>query len=127
MPECISYFSCNEKNISLDQIIRLLIAVDANGCPVFRTTNTGSSGTVSFSSTVRTPSRTENAVVGSYTVATGARSVTIETSSDFVGTILGATAQANGFYNFAVQQNDDTLGAIAYVITSGSVIINKIV
>lgn len=78
-----------------------------------------------LSSTERTPTRASVAVSGS--VAAGARSVSMETSSDFSGTILGFTAQPDRVYDFAVQQNDDTLGAIAYVITTGSIIITKIV
>lgn len=43
MPTCTSYFSCNNEatqNLGLEQIIKLLVDVDSNGCPVFRTTNT---------------------------------------------------------------------------------------
>lgn len=79
-----------------------------------------------LSSTERTPSR-QSVSTGSGTVAAGARSVSFETSSDFSGTILGVAAQPDRVYDFAVQQNDDTLGAIAYNVSTGSMIITKIV
>lgn len=83
-------------------------------------------GAVTLPSTVRTPSVT-NVGVGAGSVAAGAKSVIIVTSEDFTGTILGVTANPNTAYSFAVNQNDDTLAIIAYVVSTGSIIINKVI
>lgn len=128
---CTSWFDCSDgknNNLGLDQVIKLLIDVDENGCPVFRTSTSsggGTSGAVTLPSTSRIPSRALVSVDGF--VSAGSRSVTLETSSDFMGTILGVVAQASGFYTYAVNQNNDTIGEIAYTISSGSITINKIV
>ena len=135
VPEsCATFFSsCADKfkNMSWDMFWKMLIATDSNGCPAIRVTGIsggGSGGAVTLPSTVRTVSRTVDAVSGNKTVASGSRSVTIELSNDFVGSLLGDNTVIPGAsYNFAVQQNDDVLGAIAYVVTSGSVTITKIV
>lgn len=135
VPEnCATFFSsCADKfkNMSWDMFWKMLIATDSNGCPAIRVTGVsggGGGGAVTLPSAVRVVSRTVDAVAGNKTVASGARSVTIELSGDFVGSLLGDSAVVPGAsYNFAVQQNDDVLGVIAYVITSGSVTITKIV
>lgn len=72
----------------------------------------------------RDVTRTLDNTVHSSFVEAGARSVSIETSSDFTGTILGVSAQPDRVYDFA---DIDTIGEIDYKITSGSIIITKIV
>jgi len=79
---------------------------------------------VSIATTTETPSKTT--VIADGTVASGAKSVTFITSSDFTGSILGDTAQASAAYLFTASLNN-TLGALAYVITTGSIEILKIV
>ena len=133
--DCESFFTCEDgkksKNLTWDQFWKFLIGTDANGCPVVKTSSSGGGGgggAVTLPQTIRTVTRTVDAVAGNKTVNSGARSVTIELSNDFVGSLLGDnTVTPGGIYNFAVNQNDDVLGAIAYVITSGSVTITKIV
>lgn len=122
--ECNSWFDCSnlKSSLSPEQLFKLLITKGDNDCPSLRIAGTFTS---SASSTRRTPSRT--LVTSSGAVAAGSRSVSLETSDDFVGTILGVSANPSTVYNYAVNQNDDDLDAIAYVITSGSIIINKIV
>lgn len=135
VPEnCATFFSsCADKfkNMSWDIFWKMLIGTDENGCPAIRVTGIsggGGGGAVTLPSSVRVVTRTVDSVAGSKTITSGSRSVTIELSNDFVGSLLGDnTVIAGASYNFAVQQNDDVLGAIAYVITSGSVTITKIV
>lgn len=81
---------------------------------------------VTLPSTARTPSVT-NIGVSVGNIAGGAKSVIILTSEDFSGSILGVTANPNTAYSFAVNQNDDTLAAIAYVVSVGSIIVNKVI
>lgn len=130
--DCPSWFDCTDerRNLPTDLVLRQMIVADENGCPALRTSSGGGggAGAVTLPSTVRTVTRTVDAVAGNKTVTQGARSVTIELSGDFVGSLLGDNTVIPGAsYNFAVQQNDDVLGVIAYVITSGSVTITKIV
>lgn len=123
---CPSFFDCDKaKGMSLEQVIKDMIIDDGNGCPVWRGTSGGGGGGGS-TSTQRTPSRTK--VTASGAVAAGARSVTLEFSLDFVGSVLGSSdITPGGSLSFSVNQNDDTLGAIAYTITAGHIIINKVV
>lgn len=114
----------NKKHWTFEQLWRKLTAkVTGSDCPALRVVVAGTSSTAGAE---RTPSRTEDAVVGNNSIGAGAQSVTIETSEDFTGTILGATAQPNRFYTFAAKGND-TVGEIEYEITAGSIIINKLV
>lgn len=49
---CTSYFSCNNettRNLGLEQVIKLLVDTDVNGCPVFRV---GNSDNLTSSSTL---------------------------------------------------------------------------
>lgn len=36
-PTCDSFFTCDEKHISLEQVMKMMIVEDENGCPVFKT------------------------------------------------------------------------------------------
>jgi hypothetical protein len=116
---CGDFFDCEKNKYSLEQVIKLMITTDDNGCPVMKVKEAASGVGAQ-----RTPSRKKVSSNGS--VVAGAKSVTFETDADFVGTIMGEAAQANSWYNFSAQGND-TLAAMAYTITSGSIYINKIV
>ena len=74
--------------------------------------------------TERTPTKTTVSTSG--TIAAGAQSVTMKTSLNFSGTILTDVASPDYTYTFSVN-NGDTLAAIAYVVTTGSIEIIKIV
>lgn len=115
---------CDLNKLGDSQILRKLLRKTGNCFKL--AVDATISGSFTASSTQRTVTRTSDAVAHSSSVAAGARSVSIETSSDFTGSILGVAASGDRVYDFAVQQNDDTLGAIAYVITTGSIIITKI-
>lgn len=112
----------DKKHWTLLQLFRKLTAkVTGSDCPALRVAVTSIS---SAAGTQRTASRTSVSVSGS--VAAGSQSVTFETDGTFVGDILGTPAEANRFYTFAAK-DADTLGALAYTITAGNIIINKIV
>lgn len=66
-----------------------------------------------------------SSVTTSGTVASGQRSVSFTTSSDFVGSINGVTRQAGMIYAFSCDISN-TLPAISYVVTAGSIIIDKL-
>lgn len=67
---------------------------------------------------------TSTTETASGTIAAGAKVVTFETSEDFVGSILTTTRQPSRAYTFRAN-GEDTLSAIVYVITSGSMNIDK--
>ena len=91
-------------------IDRLLIAIN----------NGGSSGTVQ---TITSTSATDS--TGS-PIASGASSIGFTTSATFAGTINGVTRSASTFYGFS-SANGERLPSIAYTVTSGSMVIDKIV
>lgn len=66
-----------------------------------------------------------SSVAVSGSVSAGALAVTLTTSDDFSGTINGATRAASTAYVFN-PTNGRTLPAVAYVITTGSIVIDKI-
>ena len=57
-------------------------------------------------------------------VAAGKASVIFTTNGTFAGTILGATRLPLTTYSFTVSNPSKTLDAIAYTVTSGSMIID---
>ena len=57
-------------------------------------------------------------------VAAGKASVIFTTNGTFAGTILGAVRLPSTTYSFTVSNPSKTLDAIAYTVTSGSMIID---
>ena len=110
---------CEIQQFSLEQLFRKLLRKTGNciGLSV--------SGTFAPSSSVRTPSRSSKSA-GSYSTTAGARAITFETDSSFSGTILGVAAQPDRIYEFKVNQNNDFLASIAYVVTTGNVIVGEL-
>ncbi len=82
-------------------------------------------GTLTFSPVVSALTITSSSVTSSGTVTSGQRSVSFTTSSDFVGTINGVSRVSSTVYVFSCGASN-TLPAIAYVITTGSIIIDKL-
>lgn len=60
------------------------------------------------------------------TVSAGYKSVGIFTSSTFSGSINGVARNPNTFYSFSTPQTNAVLSAIIYVISAGSITIDKI-
>lgn len=69
----------------------------------------------------RTPGATVVAVDGS--VAAGARTVQLVPSADFSGTLLGQAWPSGTAIVGWTAQGNDTIGAIAYTVTTGTLLI----
>lgn len=86
----------------------------------------GGSGTLTLTSTARTPSISVASSDGSVTA--GAQSVYLLFSTNFSGTVLEAAIDPASIAGLGFQANgNDTLGAIAYTISAGTITIAKIV
>lgn len=122
-PTCDSFFTCDDsrKHISLEQVMKMMIVEDANGCPVFKTTQVAS---VSSKKTLLSEVVSSADPGASGAVAAGAFSVMIETSEDFEGTINGVDRLPSRTYNFS---DKDGMNSISYNVTAGSITIDKLV
>lgn len=120
LPDCAPFGDCDFHKLSFEQKFNYLIEDDGTGCPRLKTVSSG----VTLPSASRTYTRTLVSASGS--VAATSRHITFETSEDFSGTIAGTIAYPNRNYTIEVNQNDDTIGTVAYTITTGNIIINRL-
>jgi len=123
-PKCTGFFDCSDatKHLSLEQVMKMMIVADENGCPVFKTTNISSDANTKeevFSS------EAFDTTDSPLSIPAGSWNVTIETSDDFVGSINGVARSASRSYTIKAR-NSNTLPIISVVITSGSIIVDKL-
>lgn len=111
---CPEGLDCETSKLSLEQIIKRFLIIADGDCLAFKVNTVGRD--VDITSTTET-------VSGNVTV--GALAVTFTTSDDFTGSINGATRWGNGAWSFGGMGGK--LKAIPYVITTGSITIDKTV
>lgn len=85
-----------------------------------------SSGSVTANIPTSAHTLTSTNATSSGSVASGSYAVGFKTSANFVGTINGVTRGANEFISYQAKLNN-TLPAIAYTISAGSILIDRIV
>jgi len=110
---CPEGLDCETAKLSLEQLIRRFLIIADGNCLAFKVNTVGRDITIDSTA----PST-------SGTVLAGALAVTFTTSDDFVGSINGATRNANMSYTFDAKGGKTP--AIAYIITAGSITIDKI-
>lgn len=123
-PTCQGFFDCSDarKHLSLEQVMKMMIVEDENGCPVFKTTavSSGASGSEEVF-TSQEFDTTDSPVA----IPAGSWNVTIETSDDFVGSINGVARSASRSYTIKAR-NSNTLPIISVVITAGTITVDKL-
>jgi hypothetical protein len=110
---CPEGLDCETAKLSLEQLIKRFLIIADGDCLAFKVNTVGRDVTIN-SATPTTDG----------TVTAGALAVTFTTSDDFVGSINGATRYANMSYTFDAKGGKTP--AIPYVITAGSITIDKI-
>jgi len=123
-PTCDNFFTCDDarKHLTLDQVMKMMIVEDENGCPVLKTSQTTSPST---SVTEILESELLDPLNSPGTITAGYWSVTFETSDDFAGTINGVTRQASRSITIKAKENN-TLPAIPFTITAGTITVDKL-
>lgn len=123
-PACDSFFSCDDarKHLTLEQVLKMMIIEDENGCPVLKTSQTTAPGTSTeevFESDILATDTSPG------TITAGYWSVTFETSDDFEGTINGVTRQPSRSITIKAKENN-TLPEIPWTITTGTITVDKL-
>jgi len=88
---------------------------------IYENTYTSANG---VSETLTSFSEVSGATPSASPIAAGCKCITFETSEDFSGTINGMVRQPSRSYTFRANGND-TLPAIAFVVTTGTIYIDK--
>lgn len=110
---CPEGLDCETTKLSLEQIIKRFLIIADGDCLALKVNTVGRDITIESTA----PST-------SGIVTSGALAVTFTTSDDFTGSINGATRNSNMSYTFDAKGGKTP--AIPYVITTGSITIDKI-